>query len=174
MDVHTLQITVRLRPHKHTKCVHCNTLCDVWQLWYTWKHVLKGDSLISLLWIQLPDVTKCVTSDVFCALMRPQPNAERTKSSTSSPGSWHSSVSIMTGYELDGCGLNPGRGKILLFSTMSRLALKPTQLCIQCVLGLVPQETWPRHKAAHSPPSSTEVKNGGTVRPFPICLRGSA
>jgi hypothetical protein len=38
---------LRPQPHERTKCVRCNALCDNWQLWYTWKHVLKGDSLVS-------------------------------------------------------------------------------------------------------------------------------
>jgi hypothetical protein len=44
-------------------------------------------------------------------------NAEHTKSSISSLGSWHSAVSIVTGCELG--GLNPGRDKILLHNVQT-------------------------------------------------------
>jgi hypothetical protein len=37
--------------------------------------------------------------------------------------SWNSSVGIMMGYGLDGQGLIPGRRKVILFSTASRLVL---------------------------------------------------
>jgi hypothetical protein len=57
---------LRLGPHKRTKCVRCNA-CDIWQLRYTWKRVERRQSRLKLLWIQLPDVTKCVTTDAFCA-----------------------------------------------------------------------------------------------------------
>jgi hypothetical protein len=41
--------------------------------------------------------------------------------------SWDSSVGIVMGYRLECHGSIPGMGKILLFSTPSRLALRPTQ-----------------------------------------------
>jgi hypothetical protein len=46
-----------------------------------------------------------------------------------------SSFDIVTGYRLDGLGLNPGRGKIFLFSTVSKLALGLIQPSIQWELG---------------------------------------
>jgi hypothetical protein len=63
---------------------------------------------------------------------------------------------------------NPGRGKIFLFFTMSRPALRPTHPPIQWVPGaLSPGAKRPGRKADHSPPSSAEVKNGGAIPSFP-------
>jgi hypothetical protein len=46
----------------------------------------------------------------------------------------------------------------------STLTLRPRQPPIQWVTGAVPQGVkWPRREANHSPPSSTEVKNGWLV-----------
>jgi hypothetical protein len=45
----------------------------------------------------------------------------------------------MTGYGLDGRVSIPGRGKRLFFSPVSKLALRPTQLPIQQVLGAASQ-----------------------------------
>jgi hypothetical protein len=57
--------------------------------------------------------------------------------------------------------------EIFLFSTASRLALKPTQHPIQWVLGeLSLGIKWLEHEADHSPPSSTEVKNTGAIPPL--------
>jgi hypothetical protein len=67
LSLHWSTKLLRLGPHE------CNTLCDIWQLWYTWKRVERRQSYLKLLWIQLPDVTKCVTTDVFCVLVGPQP-----------------------------------------------------------------------------------------------------
>jgi hypothetical protein len=79
-----------------------------------------------------------------------------------------SSVSIATGYGLDGWGLNPSTSKILLFSTTSRAALGPIQPPIQWVLGAIsPGVKWSEGKADHSPPSSAEVKNGGAIPSLP-------
>jgi hypothetical protein len=52
-------------------------------------------------------------------------------------GSWDSSVGIVTGYGLDGLGSYPIRGKVFLFSMMSKPALGPTQPLIQWVLGAI-------------------------------------
>jgi len=44
-----------------------------------------------------------------------------------------------------------------LFTTMSRMALRPTQPPIQWVPGALPLGLkWPGHEADHSPPSSVE------------------
>jgi hypothetical protein len=48
-----------------------------------------------------------------------------------------SSVGIGTGYELNVLSLIPGRRKILLISTESRPALKPTQPPFQWILGAI-------------------------------------
>jgi hypothetical protein len=70
-----------------------------------------------------------------------------------------SSDGIVTGY---------GQCKILLFSTASRLTLGPTQAPIQLVLGAIfPGVNWLRREADHSPPSSAEVKKGGSIPPLP-------
>jgi hypothetical protein len=51
---------------------------------------------------------------------------------------------------------------------MSRLALGPTQLPIQWVLGaLSPGAEWPGHKADHSLPSSAKFKNTWTYTSIP-------
>jgi hypothetical protein len=79
-----------------------------------------------------------------------------------------SRVSIVTGYRLDGRGSIPCRGRIFLFSTMSRLAPGPTQPLIQWVLGTIfPRVKWPGREADHSRPSSDEVKNGIAIPPLP-------
>jgi hypothetical protein len=79
-----------------------------------------------------------------------------------------SSVGIGTGYGLDGQGSNPGKGKIFLFPTTSRLALGPTQSPIQWVMGTIsPGIKRPGHETNHSPPSSAKVKNGGAIPPHP-------
>jgi hypothetical protein len=41
------------------------------------------------------------------------------------------------GYELDSQGSHPGKGKIFLFSTTSRPALRPTQPPIQWIPGTI-------------------------------------
>jgi hypothetical protein len=46
-----------------------------------------------------------------------------------------SSAGIATGYEVDGRGSIPGRGKIFLFSTASRPVLGPSQLRILYISG---------------------------------------
>jgi hypothetical protein len=54
--------------------------------------------------------------------------------------SYHSCVrGISMGYGLDSQGWIPGRGKMFLFSTMSRAVLGPTQPPIQWVQGALSQ-----------------------------------
>jgi hypothetical protein len=66
-------------------------------------------------------------------------------------------------YGLDSWGLIPSRGKIFLFSTVFRLVTEPTKPSIQRVSWV----KWPGCDEDHSPPSSAEVKNGGSIPPFP-------
>jgi hypothetical protein len=57
-------------------------------------------------------------------------------------------------------GFNSWQGlEIFLFTTMSRMALGPTQSPIQWVLGALSMEVkWQVHEADHSPPSSVDIK----------------
>jgi hypothetical protein len=72
------------------------------------------------------------------------------------------SVSIVTGYRLDGPGSIPARGKISLFSISSRATLGPTQSPIQWIPGVLSSRIKrPEREADYSPPSSVEVENGG-------------
>jgi hypothetical protein len=76
-----------------------------------------------------------------------------------------SSVGIALGYRLDDRGsrvrLPAGRGVgIFLFTTVSRMALGPTQPRIQWIRGALSLGVKrPGREADHSPPSSAEVKN---------------
>jgi hypothetical protein len=55
------------------------------------------------------------------------------------------------GYGLDNWGSIPGRGKIFLFSIVSRLALEATQHPIQWVSGALSLgKNWQRHETDHS------------------------
>jgi hypothetical protein len=57
--------------------------------------------------------------------------------------------------------------KIFLFSIASKLTLGPTQLPIQWVAGVLSSGVKRQgRKADHSPPLSTEIKNGRTVSPL--------
>jgi hypothetical protein len=70
-----------------------------------------------------------------------------------------SAVGIATGWTAEGRSSNPGRGKIFLLSTSSRLALGPTQPPTEWVLGATfPVVKRSGREAVHSP-SSTEVRN---------------
>jgi hypothetical protein len=72
-----------------------------------------------------------------------------------------------TGYELDGCGLIPNRGQILLLSTASKPILRPTQSPIQRVLGATSAVVKRQDRGAdRSPPSIPEIKNGGAIPPL--------
>jgi hypothetical protein len=49
------------------------------------------------------------------------------------------------------------------------MALEPTQFPIQWVPGALSLGVkWKKHEAAHSPPSSAKVKNGGALPPLPM------
>jgi hypothetical protein len=71
-------------------------------------------------------------------------------------GSW-------LGYRLDGLGFKSWQGKeVFIFSTTLELALRPTQPCLQLVLGFFLGEMGviqPACENDHSPLSSSEVKN---------------
>jgi hypothetical protein len=84
------------------------------------------------------------------------------------------SVGTATDYSLDGWFRFRQGQQYFLFSKTSRLALGPTQPPIQWVPGVIyPRVKQQRREAGHSPPSSTEVKNGGVILPPPsICLHG--
>jgi hypothetical protein len=60
----------------------------------------------------------------------------------------------------------PGRNKIFLFFIASRQALGPTQPPVQWAPGVKRVGS----EADHSPPSSAEEKNGGSILPSPIRL----
>jgi hypothetical protein len=79
-----------------------------------------------------------------------------------------STVSIATGYQLDGRGLIPSKGKRFpLYSAASRLAVGLTQSLIQWVPGALCQGVkWSGRKADHLPPSSDEAKNNGAITPL--------
>jgi hypothetical protein len=63
--------------------------------------------------------------------------------------------------------LIPSRGKIFLFSILSRPALTPAQSPVQLVLGaLALGVKQPGHEADHSLLSSVEVKNDGAIPPL--------
>jgi hypothetical protein len=77
-----------------------------------------------------------------------------------------SSIGTATDYELD--DRSSILGSIRLFCTPSRPILGPTQPPNQWVSGAL--SAWVKRKwreANHSPPSSTEVKNGGAIPPLP-------
>jgi hypothetical protein len=68
---------------------------------------------------------------------------------------------------MDSQGLIPTRGKIFFFSTVFIAALEITQPPIQWVLGALPLGVNQLgHKADHSIPSNTKVKNGQAIPPL--------
>jgi hypothetical protein len=80
-----------------------------------------------------------------------------------------SSVSIALVHGLDVHGSVPERGKRFC-STVFSPALGPTKPPLQWLLrafslGL----KWQGSEADRSPPASAEVRNGGAIRPLPIC-----
>jgi hypothetical protein len=81
---------------------------------------------------------------------------------------YNCSVGVAMGYGLDGRGSISGRVKVFLFSTASRPALGPTRSRIQRIPGtFFPGVKRPGREANHSPPTNTEVKNGGAILPLP-------
>jgi hypothetical protein len=85
--------------------------------------------------------------------------------------SWGSTAGIATGYDLDGHGSNPGRGKIFIFNTASRQALGPTQPSIQWVVGAVsPGIKWLGCEADHSQLMLRSIIRG-SLRPFYLTIQ---
>jgi hypothetical protein len=77
-------------------------------------------------------------------------------------------IGMTTGYVLNDRESIPGRSKIFLFSTTSRLALGPIQPSVQWVaVALSPGVKQQVREAVHSPPSIVEIKNSGAVPPVP-------
>jgi hypothetical protein len=77
------------------------------------------------------------------------------------------SVGIATGFGLDGRGSIPPGQEIFLF-TVSRPALGPTHPPVQYApgaLSLGVKRPW--READHSPPSSSEAKNGAAISALP-------
>jgi hypothetical protein len=78
-----------------------------------------------------------------------------------------SSVGIAAGYGLDGRGWIPCRDKVFLFSIASGPALRPKSSPIQWVQSAISMGLkGPGREAEHSPPTSTEIKNGGAILQF--------
>jgi hypothetical protein len=83
-------------------------------------------------------------------------------------GSRECSVSMATGYGLDGQVSIPSSGRDFFFSTASRPALGPIQTPSQSVSGAFsPGMKRPGREVDNSPPSSIEVKKDGAIRPLP-------
>jgi hypothetical protein len=83
-----------------------------------------------------------------------------------------SSIGIATGYSLDGCVLITDRGKRVSFTSQRPDQLwGPHNLQSNGCRGLFPQRIYrPGRETNHWHSSSAEVKNGGAIPPFPICL----
>jgi hypothetical protein len=83
-----------------------------------------------------------------------------------------SAVGIATGYELDGRGSIPGRGKIFLFSTASRPALGFTEPPTQWIPGALSLglKRAGREAATHLHPVSTS-RMVELYLHSPICLK---
>jgi hypothetical protein len=77
-------------------------------------------------------------------------------------------------YRLEGRGLIPGRGKIfcLLHSVQTDSGADPAPNTMGAG-ALSPEVKQPGREANHSPPSDSEVKNGGAVPPLPERLHGA-
>jgi hypothetical protein len=82
-----------------------------------------------------------------------------------------SSVGIATDYGLS--RFESQTDNIFLFFMVFKPVLGPTQLPVQWVPGAISQWIkWLGLETEHSPPSSSEVKNGGAISSLPICLHG--
>jgi hypothetical protein len=126
--------------------------CPLVRLWI--KHFCRSQSLLSIQSTDNVDLLKCLLRITACR--------------------WHipnSTVSTVISYWLDGQGLIPTKGKILLFSTAGRPALGPTQPPIQWVRAISPGVKQTKYEADHS--SSTKVKNGGDTPLSSIYLHGT-
>jgi hypothetical protein len=63
---------------------------------------------------------------------------------------------------------------ILFYSIDSGPALVPTQPPIQWALGALSRRVKRQgNEADPSPPSTVKIKNGGAIRPLPLCLHGT-
>jgi hypothetical protein len=72
------------------------------------------------------------------------------------------------GYGLDSWGSIPAGEETFLYSTASRPALVPIQPPTQWVPGTLSLGAqWMGRQADHSPTSSAEAKNAGTIPPLP-------
>jgi hypothetical protein len=79
-----------------------------------------------------------------------------------------SSVGTATGYELDGRGSNPGRGKFFSSSQVQTGSGAHTASYPMGTGGNFPGGKVAEACEAHNPPlSSAEVKNGGAIPPLP-------
>jgi hypothetical protein len=135
-----------IRNFCHVSCVH--VMCtDVTNTGDVCLHVSSRESLDEFAWR---------------LYMNPTPQESTQKSYT--PIS-NSSVRIAMGYRLDVRGLIPGRGKRFLSTPPY-----PERLWVPPSLSIIPRTLSAGLKrsgreADHSPPSSTEVKNGGATPP---------
>jgi hypothetical protein len=80
----------------------------------------------------------------------------------------HISVGITTGYELDGRGSIPSRGKRFLL--VFRPALRPAQTSQWVPMYLFPWIRRPGREADHSFPSSAKIKKCEAIPPLPVRL----
>jgi hypothetical protein len=96
------------------------------------------------------------------------PGVGATREKKNIQNSRNISVDIATGYGLQGRGSIPGTARSFFYSTASRPTLGPTQPPLQWVQGnLSPGVNRLGRETDHSPPSSAEVNNGGTIPPLP-------
>jgi hypothetical protein len=70
-----------------------------------------------------------------------------------------SSVSRVTGYELENEDLTSSMDSNFLFTTQYICALQTTQPLLQRVAEVLPEEKWPKHEADNSLLPSAKVKN---------------
>jgi hypothetical protein len=88
-------------------------------------------------------------------------------------GSRDSSVSIVTGYGMEGPGSIPGSVKFFPSPQRPDQLMGPTQPPTQWVLGaLSPGVKLPEREAVHSPASSAKVEKCGAIPPLPHMSSG--